>query len=232
MDTLSHTFLLMGTLLEIVLVGSSPEQLDSLAWWMLRDGQIVVREVSALYLRPLQDETLLVSSRVDTLLRLGLHIARKTGDTVTPFYRTPACHARPVEPGRWFFQGSCRWDPSAYLKGWMVDRWVEGLPPDVRSAYVAFGGSSIRVRGAWPVWTGRSLRVVTNSALGISASHKRGDRAPHLFAGGRPLAGTVHVVVEAPTALEADVEATWKAIRVLSAREEDLLQENPLQHQE
>lgn len=215
MDTVSHIFFLMGTLLEIVLVGTDSARLDSLAWEMYAQGQKVVQQVQPYYLQPLEDETLRVSPLLDTLFQIGQQIAARTGDTVTPMYRTPGClyHRRTLY--QWVFQNRCVWDPAAYLKGWMVDRWIEGLPSWVQAAYVAFGGSSIRVRGRWMVMAD-TLRVLENTALGISASHRRGDPTPHLYARGQALRGTVRVVVEAPTAFEADVRSTYQAIQLLS----------------
>lgn len=234
-DTLTRVFFLMGTLLEITLVGPDSARLSDLARNLYEEARQVVDEVSPLYFRSLEGG-LVVSGLVDTLLEKSVIIRKKTGGVVDPFYRTPECKVTREAPRRWTFRGGCRWDPSAFLKGYIVDRLFSRIPPDLPAVYLSFGGSSIRVRGAWDVDVegpdplvyvehhtvvvpGRRRVRLYNEAMGVSASHRREEDQPHLYGEGRPLEGAVTVVVVDSTAEEADVEATHRAILELLSRE-------------
>lgn len=230
-DTLTRVFFLMGTLLEITLVGPDRTKLDSLAQTLHQDARQVVEAVYPLYDRDLPG-TLRVNGLVDTFLLKSLDIRKRTGGMVDPFYKTPSCDLHHPRPGLWVFLERCVWDPSAFLKGYVVDRIFSRLPREVSAAYVSFGGSSIRVRGCWKVEVKGPDPLIgvvggkpdpnlprkfalENQSLGVSASWKRGDEQAHLYAGGRVLRGTVTVTVVDTGAEQADVEATRWAIRLL-----------------
>ncbi len=229
-DTLTRTFFLMGTLLEITLVGPDRDALERYTLVLYGEARKVVEETVPLYNRELAG-TLQVTPLQDTLLLQSLLHREATRGLVDAFYRTPGCRVERLSPQRWAFSG-CVWDPSAFLKGFVVDRIFARLNPGVRAAFVSFGGSSIRTKGAWPVrvvgdppvrWIpfppgemfSDTVVTLTDQAMGVSASRRRGEDAPHLVFQGQPLGGHVAVAVVDTSAERADVEATRWAICML-----------------
>ncbi len=228
-DTLVRVFFLMGTLLEIALVGPDRAVLERTALDLHEEARRVVAAVRPLYNRELAG-TLRVTPLQDTLLRHSLVHRKATRGLVDAFYRSPRCRVRRMEPRLWAFSG-CVWDPSAFLKGFVVDRLFVRLPAEVRAAYLSFGGSSVRVKGHWAVrvadaspviWIPRrpeegpeGERVLVDRAIGVSASRKRGEDRFHLYFQGRPLEGGVTVAVVDTGAERADVEATRWALCAL-----------------